>query len=209
VKTINHLLAFLTGTVAAYSLAGQPPAEAARAEKIFPYLVPSEYLKHGALQPDQITRLLGHDLYIVLVQELNGSVRNVLPTDLQKLGLTPQQAQAKADENLGALIKKQTIKSSVFPNGPGGKPFALFGGHWAAAAAATWTGLHGALSKALGSEALIVSVPHREAMLVFRDGDAAYVESVKTMIREKEADGQKPLTWELFTLTKDGLQPRK
>jgi hypothetical protein len=32
---------------------------------------------------------------------------------------------------------------------------------------------------------------------------------MKAIIREKEADGAKLLTWNLFDLTKDGLKPRK
>jgi hypothetical protein len=46
-------------------------------------------------------------------------------------------------------------------------------------------------------------------MLVFPDGGPAYLEAMKAIIREKEADGAKLLTWNLFDLTKDGLKPRK
>jgi hypothetical protein len=206
---IRRLIALVTGGAAATTIAASPPQVTPSPDKIYPYVVSKEYLSHGAPQPDGITRPLGHDLYIVLVHDLDGMVRNVLPDDLKTLGLTPSEAQAKADANLGTLISTQTVKSTVFPSGPQGKPFALFGGHWAAASAATWTGLYGALSKALGSETLVVSIPHREAMLIFREGDSSYIQAMKTMIRDKEADGKKPLTWELFTLTKDGIKPQK
>jgi len=203
------LTIFSTTAAAAAPLVAPAPKVTPHAELIYPYVVPKEYLQHGPTQPDGITRTLGHDLFIVLVHDLDGLVQNVLPDDLKKLGLTPEQAQKQADSNLAALIKEQKVHSSVFASGPQGKPFALFGGHWAAAASSTWTGLYAALSKALGSGQLIVSIPHREAMLVFPDGGPAYLEAMKAIIREKEADGAKLLTWNLFDLTKDGLKPRK
>ncbi len=206
---IRRLISFFVGTAAASSIAAAPPEVVPNAESLYPYVVPKEYLEHGAPQPDGITRSLGHGLYIVLVFDLNGMVRNVLPSDLESLGLRPEQAIAKADQNLGSLITSQTLKSTVFPSGPQNKPFALFGGHWSAASAGTWTGLFNILSKALASEQLVVSLPHRDALIVFADGDTSYINAMKTMIREREADGQKPLTWELFTLTNNGLSPRK
>jgi hypothetical protein len=135
-------------------------------------------------------------------------VRNVLPEDLTTLGLTAEQAQKKADTNLGSLITTGKVGSTVFPNGPENKPFALFGGHWAAATSITWTGLYDAMQRALGTEDLLVCIPHRDAMLVFPMGPEDYIKSVKALIREKEADGRKPLTMELFRLNKGGLQPQ-
>lgn len=178
------------------------------AELIYPYVVPQGYLRHGVPQPDGITRPLGHGLHIALVHDLNGMVRNVLPEDLKTVGLTAAQAQKKADQNLGRLITTGKVGSTVFPNGPGSKPFALFGGHWAAATSITWTGLYDAMQRALGTEDLLVCIPHRETMLVFPIGPEDYIEAVKAMIREKESNGRKPLTMELFRLTKAGLQPQ-
>lgn len=174
---------------------------------IYPYVVPQEYLAQGAAQPDGMTRALGHGLHIALVHDLNGMVRNVLPEDLESLGLSAEQAQKRADQNLGSLITTGKVGSTVLPKGPGGRPFALFGGHWAAATSITWTGLYEAMKKALGTEELLVCIPHRDAMLVFPMGSDDYLEAVKAMVREKESDGRKPLTMELFTLGKDGLKP--
>ncbi len=188
-------------------MSAEPPNVSPKPTTIYPYVVPAEYLAYGTRQPDGMTRDLGHGLYVVLVQDLNGMVENVRPQDLTALGLTGMEAQRIADANLGALIHQQEVKSTVFPKGPQGRPFALFGGHWAAASCITWSGLFAAVSKALGSEKLLVCVPHREAMLVFPLGDVEYISAMTAMIREKESDGRKPLSMELFELTKDGVKP--
>lgn len=206
---IRRIISLIAGGAAATAAAANPPDIVPKVEKIYPYVVTKEYLAHGAPQPDGMTRSLGDDIFIVLVHNLDGLVRNVLPGDLKALGLSAEQAQARADQNLGALVTNQIVKSTVFPSGPQGKPFALFGGHWAAATVATWSGLHAILSKALGSDSLIVSMPHRDALLIFPEGDDDYVRAIQAMIREKESDGKKPLTWDLFTLSKDGLKQRK
>ncbi len=176
-------------------------------ELLYPYVITKEYLEHGAPQPDGFTKPLGNGLYITLVCDLNGVVRNILPTDLAQLDLSADEALVRSQANLDQLIQSQKIRSTVFPNGPNGKPFILFGGHWAASAVCSWSGLHRISARALGTERLVLSIPHREAMLIFPEGDAAYIQAMKKMIRDKEADGQKPLTWDLFDLTPDGLKP--
>lgn len=177
-------------------------------ELLYPYIVTREYLEHGAPQPDGFTKPLGEDLYVTLVCDLNGVVRNVLPADLEQAGLGADEALARSQANLEKLIHSQVIHSTVLPKGPHEKPFILFGGHWAAAATCTWSGLHRIAARALGTERLVLSIPHREAMIIFSDGDPEYIRAMKTMIREKEADGEKPLTWDLFILTPDGLKPK-
>jgi hypothetical protein len=179
----------------------------AKVEKIYPYVVPREYLSYGAHESDGMTRSLGGELYVVLVRDVNGLVTNVRPEELANLKLSSAETQHIADQHLGQLIKNQTIKSTRFPNGPHNKPFVLFDGHWAAATSITWSGLHAALSKALGAEELLISIPHREAMIVFGMGDESYVADMKKLVLEKESDGRKPLTMHLFKLSKDGVTP--
>ena len=95
----------------------------------------------------------------------------------------------------------------LLPNGPQSKPFILFGGHWAAATCILLPKLRVLAGTSLGTAELCVSVPHREAMLIFPRGDRAYREAMRAMIREKEGNGTKPLTFEFFTLGENGPVP--
>ncbi|WP_395751627.1 hypothetical protein [Prosthecobacter sp.] len=177
-------------------------------ELLYPYIVTKEYLEHGAPQPDGFTKPLGQGVYATLVCDLNGLVRNVLPTELAQAGLSSDEALARAQANLEKMIQSQTIHSAVLPKGPHGKPFVLFGGHWGAASVCTWSGLHRIAARALGTERLVLSIPHREALIIFADGESDYITAMQEMIRENEADGTKPLTWDLFVLAPDGLKPK-
>jgi hypothetical protein len=64
--------------------------------------------------------------------------------------------------------------------------------------------LYDLASKQLGTTDILVSVPHRDAMLVFPRGDATYRLAMQALIRAKESDEAKPLTFKLFGLTQGG-----
>lgn len=64
--------------------------------------------------------------------------------------------------------------------------------------------LYDLASKRLGTTDILVSVPNRDAMLVFPKGAAHYRQAMRALIREKESDGPKPLTFKLFGLTEAG-----
>lgn len=59
----------------------------------------------------------------------------------------------------------------------------------------------------VGSREICASIPHREAMLLFAKGDRAHRDEMRALVREKESDGRKPLTFELFELTDAGPKP--
>jgi hypothetical protein len=44
-------------------------------------------------------------------------------------------------------------------------------------------------------------------MLIFACGDRAYRDSMRALVRDKEAGGAKPLTYELFRLGESGATP--
>jgi len=186
--------------------AAAAPSITSDSSAIYPYVVPSEYLEFGP-ENDPLKREIGHRLYVVLVQDHDGLVRNIRTQDLEVLKLSRESANRIADENLSRLIQTQMVKSTVFPKGPQNRPFAVFGGHWAAASSIVWSGLYDALSEALKSSELLLCIPHREALIAFAKGDASYVKEMKALIRKSESDGRKPLSMELFKLTKDGISP--
>ena len=47
---------------------------------------------------------------------------------------------------------------------------------------------------------VLVSIPHREALLLFGNHSNEYVEQMKDIIRAKESGNPRPLTFELFRL---------
>lgn len=184
-----------------------PPNVQPDAAKVYPYVIPAAYLE-GATGVRTLSWPLGHGLHVSLIHDLDGLVRNVTPDELGGLGLSLEEAKKRATDNLSLLFKSGEIKASRF-NGPGGKPFILVGGHWATATCILLPNLHKFAAPNLGAEELCVSIPHREAMLIFPKGDKAYRDTMRRMIREKESDGPKPLSFELFTLTAEGLAELK
>ena len=197
---------FAIGSIAA----AQPKLPDAKLDigHIYPYVVPSAYFQATSAKAMAVTWPLGHGLYVALVQDLDGAVRNILPEDLDALGLSAEEVKKKAIENLEALAKSGAIGQQRFA-GPDQKPFVLFGGHWAAAACILLPGLHQMGVKNVGSEELCVCIPHREALLMFAKADVRYRDLMRAMIRERESDGRKPLTFDLFELTAKGLTELK
>lgn len=202
------LAAFGLASAAKSSEVGQSPHVNPDTAKICPYVVPAGYLEVLTDESRTIPWPLGHGLHVMLVHDLPNLVRNVTPAELSGMGLNLEQAKKRSIENLSKLFKSGEIKASRF-NGPDGKPFILMGGHWATATCILLPDLHKFAATNLGAKELCVSIPHREAMLIFPKGDKAYRDTMRQMIREKESDGRKPLSFELFTLTAEGLAELK
>ena len=204
---IRKILRLFAGSATGQrSAVGKPAQVTPRADKLYPYVVPAEYLEHQPNEPPGISRPLGHGLYVVLVHDLNDLVRNVLQDDLTTLGLTPEQAYSHGLKNLETLARKKTIGMTMLPKGPQGRPFILFGGHWDAAGCILLPGLRDLTSKSLGVDEVCVCIPHSGALLAFPKGDEFYRREVVKMIREQEGNARKPLTFSLFELSKDGVQ---
>jgi hypothetical protein len=130
-----------------------------------------------------------------------------LEPDLAALGLNAAEARARALQNLEELARTQQIHMAQLPQGPQGRPFVLVGGHWAAATALLLPHLRTIAAPTLGTDDLLASIPHREAMLIFARGDRSYRDAMRGLVRQNESDGRKPLTFELFALTSDGVEP--
>lgn len=171
-----------------------------RAEDVYPYAVTAAYPQSGlGVEP-----LLGNGVRVALVVDLGGVVRGLTDADLHSLGMTWNEVRERAMDNLDRLEREGKIQMRLFNAGPAGQPFILVGGHWAAATFILSRKLRSTAAEALGTNDLCASIPHREALLVFPKGDRASRDSMRTMIRAKEADGAKPLTWDLFELSEDG-----
>jgi hypothetical protein len=171
--------------------------------KIYPYVVPSGYFD-AIGKKNTIVNPLGHGLETALVLDLDGLVQNLTPNDLSSLSLSSSGATQKAIENLELLAMSNLIGKNRFV-GPIQKPFILFGGHWAAATCILLPKLRTMGLKNIGSEELCVCIPHREALLMFAKGDMQYRNTMREMIQQKESDGRKPLSFEFFEITEEGI----
>lgn len=185
-----------------------PPDVKPDPSKVLPYIVPAGYFDQPRDKTRSVTWPLGNGLVVALVYDLQGVVRNLLPEELPTLGLTEEQARKQAIDNLESLAQSGAIGQQRF-TGPDGKPFVLFGGHWAAATCLLLPGLRQMGLKNIGSEKLCVCIPHREALLMFSKGDREYRDTMLKIIRERESDARKPLTFALFELTPNGIQELK
>src|SRR5262249_30334152 len=87
-----------------------PPQTAFDISRCYPYVVPKDYLQH---QPDDekgLVRPFGHGLFVLLVQDQDGLVKNVTPDDLAAAKMTAESAHEKALDNLQNLFASGKIK---------------------------------------------------------------------------------------------------
>jgi len=177
------------------------------ADTIYPCLIRKEYLDYMQTETPGMVKPLGHEIYVGLVFDLDGLIRSATLDDLRRMKMTPEQAHAHALRNLESLARGRKISFNVLLDGPSGKPFLLVADHWNAATGILLPGLKDLVIGALATDDVFISIPHREAMLVFPKADPAHRHAMQALIKEKEADGSKPLTCELFTFDKAGLVP--
>ena len=162
-----------------------------------------QYQDHAEI----FTRPVGHGIYSAVVEEFTGAVRSMTLEKLQQMHLSGDQLREQALHNLEGALKSGVIGSTEYPNGPHDKPFILVGGHWAASACCILPLMPDLARKKLGSEDLCFSIPHTYALLIFAKGDRNYREAMRALVREKESDGRKPLTFELFEYKGQSVVP--
>ena len=172
---------------------------------MYPYVVPAGYLQGQAESSDWILPL-GHDLHVMLWQDLGNSACNVLPQQLKEAGLDSAAAHELALGNLERFARSGGIRISVGKSADG-TPFMGWLGHWLAASCIRLPGLFDFASRHLGVNDLFVSIPQREAMIIFPGRDRASRDEMRALIRKNEGDARKLITWELFTLVRDGISP--
>jgi len=61
--------------------------------------------------------------------------------------------------------------------------------------------------KFLKTDDVCISIPQREVMIIFQKGDKSFRDEMRAMIKEKEQDAVKPLTWQFFTFDEKGIVP--
>jgi hypothetical protein len=175
--------------------------DAPRLDRVYPYLVPPGYLA-GRAAGAPAPRVIGHDLYLSFAEDQDGVARVLWAEDRPELG-DPRVLLARAQSNLERAVRAREIPVCTF-DGPRGWPILVFGPEWRAASGLLLPGLAALASTRLSAERTCASVPHRDVMIVFREGDAKYRDEIRTFVAEKESDGRKPLTRGLFRVSDAG-----
>ena len=173
------------------------------ASRLLPYLVPASYVEGQDVSPDGLVRHVGHDVFMMLVHDLDGVCRNVVPDELDR---TPQEAYAQAIANLEALVRSKEISLSAI-HGPRELPVLIGGGHWAAASCLLLPRLFEVASRNLSSAELLAAVPSRDSLLVFRRVDDDYNLEMSRFIENAERGERKRVSNSLFSLTTRGVEP--
>lgn len=94
-------------------------------------------------------------------------------------------------------------------NGPQGKPFIIFTGHWLSAACVLLPDLRTLASKNLSTDNFCICLPQRDSMLLFPTADEAFRTQMMSVIRKNEGDARKPLSFGLFQLDTNGIHEFK
>lgn len=141
---------------------------------VYPYIITKDYLVQGTKEETVIVDTIGADLYVTLVKDLNGIVKNVKKSDLEKNSISVKQAFDTAINNLDKELENQTIKATLF-NGPNGLPFIIFTDHWLSAAAVLSTNMYSFGCKNLKSDSIYISIPQRDVLILFAKCDSSHL----------------------------------
>jgi hypothetical protein len=183
---------------------GQKQGKSIDPSRVYPYLVPAAYLENRKSDAP-MPRALGHGVYLAFAEDFDGAARIHFPEDVASLG-EPQTVIELARRNLARAAGEQKVTIRGF-DGPRKLPVMVFGREWLAASCLLLPNLHAFAARFLGDGPMCASIPHRDAMLVFRQGDAAYRDEMRAFIAANEADGRKPLTSGLFAIGPDKIEP--
>jgi hypothetical protein len=179
-------------------------------QNVYPYLV------RGLFNPDweRIAVSVGHGVYAILFEDHesgNGIVHaTVSPEALEGTGLTAEAAHTAALENLERFASSEAVWGlSMKMIGQPGEPinFLLISDHPRAAACLRLRFLYDQASRLLESTEVCACAPQRESLVVFPKRDREYREMIVGRLREIEADARRPISFELFELTRDGVRP--
>jgi hypothetical protein len=167
----------------------------------------------GLISPEQeeIVFPVGHGVYAVLFEDHEtegGIVHSILmPDALRQAGLDVAEAHRIALENLERFATGDQMATQMFGQ-PGDEwNFLLFSQHARAAACLRLPGLYNTCRHFLETEEICACVPQRESLVILPKRDRAYRTALVARLREIEAGARRPISFELFELTPDGVVP--
>lgn len=176
-------------------------------DHVYPYLVPG--LLNPAWEPACVR--VGHGVWAELSEDTetpHGIVHVTMsPDQLRAAGLSAKEAHERALENL-VRFADESPDLSIQMLGEVGDPvhFLLYCDHPRAAACLRLPDLYEQACDLLKTAEVCAVVPQRESLVVLPKRDRAYREGIVGKLRELEADARRPISFELFELTADGVR---
>ena len=196
-KPLGAALALLLATAVGATATAIDPAQ------LYPRLAARPA---GAPDRGGLAYALGNGLVVTLVADFDGIVKDVQPSDLKTMGLTPAQAQKRALENLSLYFRGGKLRLSQL-SGPRDGPYVLCDGYWLCSSLILYPELADWAGEILGSEDLYLSVPHRDALFVFKKGKKSDPGEWKKFIAQQASEGTDQLTPELFEIKDKSVRP--
>jgi hypothetical protein len=185
-------------------------------KKLFPVIVPDGYLKpppEVREPPASLPLVPGLDVALVILRQpgevpglTTGSLEYVRASDLTDAKLGVRDAFRVAIENLATAAEKGELRASAAA-GADGKPVMNSWSGTLAGSCVLLPGLHKMAAAALKTKEIVVSLPHREACLLFPAGGTNTPDQIKRFVREHEAGARKPITGDIFRLIADAKLP--
>jgi hypothetical protein len=173
-------------------------------ESLFPYL--QRRVDSTANPPHR--RPLDHDLEVVIYHDTtppSGDPSSpLLLEQLEIHKLSAEDAYAIALENLAAFAESGLMELKTFGQPGAERHFVLLSDHRLASACLLLPYLREEIADLLGTDELCAMVPQQASLVVFPKRDRAFCERMLSLIREVEADADRPLTMGLFELTAAG-----
>ncbi|MBI4749953.1 MAG: hypothetical protein HY774_15815 [Acidobacteria bacterium] len=176
-------------------------------ENVYPYLMP------GLISPefDTVSIPIGHDVYVVVFEDTESDVgivhSMITPYTVEITGLDAPQIHQRAMHNLERFAESDDLAIKMLGRPGEEVNFLLFHGHPRASACLLLPNLYELAQDLLESDELCACIPQRETMVIFPKRDRTYRESLVAKLKEIEGDARRPITFELFELTPDGVVP--
>ncbi len=156
--------------------------------------------------PKDLILPLGHDVFALPVHAHADDCQNIRPDDFAALGLSGPELHERALENLEALARGAAIQKATHQV-PDGYEVIVWSGHWLVAACMRLPRLYDFAAQRLGCDGLCISIPQRERMFVFPSGTLAERDRMRAIIRDNESEAGHKITWQLFSLSPEGIAP--
>ena len=163
-------------------------------DSIYPYVVPGSWVDYTGLD-SVITWQVSSDVFVVLVFDGKGTVRNVRPEDLAALQLDPSEAFQVAAHNLTKSWHAGEINLGVATL-LDGVQVGCARGSWMAPAAALILGdFHAALSAQFGTSEFIAVAVNQECLFAFPADDGTLASASLRIALDDEYNGhRKPVS---------------
>ncbi len=200
-EQLEQLLAGSVDSLLASLLSPDPttlPLEQAR------WMIMPRVRQQRSGEPDPLAVPLGHDLEIGLVVESPHRVATLAPDTLQRWDLSPEEARELALTNLELRTSHIPILRERLDDDDAIYMFEARDGY--DATRILLTELWRELDRELAGR-LYIAIPNRDLLIAFTDRDLEAFDQLQRRVLERFERERHPLTWRLFSVTPEGVQP--